>query len=146
VAAGTLSSRPCAPPSAVECRLCWWRRLACGLGVLGLIDWALQAGTAADAQLLSLPDRLAALEGMLARLTLDAATNEVVITGANLRILNGLGFTDTMNGIGNLIMGYNEPREGGENRRTGSHKVAMGKQHTQFLQLRRVGGRPPERD
>jgi hypothetical protein len=113
--------------------------------VLGPIGWVLQAGTAADAQLSSLPDRLAASEGKLARLTLDAATNEVVITGANLRILSGLGFTDTMSGRGILVMGYNEPREGWENRRTGSHKVTVGKQHTQFLHLRRVGGRPPER-
>jgi hypothetical protein len=114
---------------AVDRRLRWWRRLACGLGVLGLIGWVLQAGPAADAQLLSLPDRLAALEGKLAKLTFDAATNEVVITGANLRLLNGLGFTDTTNGMGNLIVGYNEPREGGENRRTGSHNVVVGKQH-----------------
>jgi hypothetical protein len=94
---------------------------------------------------LSLPDRLAALEGKLARCTVDATTNEVVITGANLRLLNGLGFTHTMNGMANLIMGYNEPREGWENRRTGAHKVTVGKQHTQFLQRRRVSGRPPER-
>jgi len=114
---------------AVDRRLRWWRRLACGLGVLGLIGWALQAGPAADAQLLTLPDRLAALEGKLAKLTFDAATNEVVITGANLRLLNGLGFTETTNGTGNLIVGYNEPRDGGENRRTGSHNVVVGKQH-----------------
>jgi hypothetical protein len=114
---------------AVERWLRWWRRLAYGLGVFGLIGWALQAGTAAEAPFLSLPDRLAALEGKLAKLTFDAATNEVVITGANLRILNGLGFTDTTNGMGNLIVGYNEPREGGENRRTGSHNVVVGKQH-----------------
>jgi len=114
--------------------------------VLGLIGRALQAGTAADAQLLSLPDRLAASEGTLARLTLDAATNEVVSTGANLRPLNGLRFTDTMHGRGHLIMGYDEPREGRENRRTGSHKGAVGKQHTRVLQLRRVGSRLAERD
>jgi hypothetical protein len=114
---------------AIDRRLRWWRRLACGLGVLGLIGWALQAGPAADAQLVSLPDRLAALEGKLAKITFNAATNEVVITGANLRLLNGLGFTDTTNGTGNLIVGYNEPHEGGENRRTGSHNVVVGKQH-----------------
>jgi hypothetical protein len=61
---------------------------------------------------LSLPDRLATLEGKLARCTLDAATNEAVNTRANLCLLNGLRFTDTMNGMDNLIMGYNEPRVG----------------------------------
>jgi hypothetical protein len=113
VAAGTLSSRPCAHSPRPSNRLCWWRRLACGLGVPGLIGWVLRAGSAADAQLLSLPDRLAALEGKLARFTLDAATSEVVSTGANLRLLNGLGFTDTVNSMGNLIMRYNEPRKAG---------------------------------
>jgi hypothetical protein len=48
---------------------------------------------------------------------------------AALRLLNGLGFTETTNGTGNLIVGYNEPRDGGENRRTGSHNVVVGKQH-----------------
>jgi hypothetical protein len=76
---------------------------------------------------LSLPDRLAASEGKLARCTLDAATNDAVSTGAILRLLNSLRCTDTMNSMGNLIMGYNQPREGGENRRTGSHKGAVGK-------------------
>jgi len=126
---------------AVDRRLRWWRRLACGLGVLGFIGWTLQAVTAGEGKFgegkaLSLPDRFAALERKLAPLTFDAATNEVVITGANLRLLNGLGSTDTTNGLGNLIVGYNEPREGEENIRTGSHNVVVGKQH----QFSSVGG------
>ena len=114
---------------AVDRRLRWWRRLACGLGVLGLIGGALQASMPAEAPGLPLPDRLAAVEGKLAKLTFNAATNELVITGANLRLLNGMGVTETTNGTGNLIVGYNEPREEGENRRTGSHNVVVGKQH-----------------
>ena len=95
---------------------------------------------------MSLPDRFTALESKLAPLTFDAATNEVVITGANLRIINGLGQTDCgsqdhplpdcPNGLGNLFVGYNEPREGGENIRNGSHNVVVGKQH----QFSSVGG------
>jgi hypothetical protein len=124
---------------AVDRRLRWWRRLACGLGVLGCLGWTLQAVTAGEGKVLSLPDRFAAIERKLAPLTFDAATNEVVITGANLRIINGLGQTDCgsqdhpipdcPNGLGNLIVGYNEPREGEENRRTGSHHVVVGPQH-----------------
>ena len=126
---------------AVDRRLRWWRRLACGLGVLGFIGWTLQAVTAGEGKFgegksLSLPDHFAALERKLAPLTFDAATNEVVITGANLRLLNGMGATDTTNGLGNLIVGYNEPREGEENIRTGSHNVVVGKQH----QFSSVGG------
>jgi hypothetical protein len=113
----------------VERQLRWYRRLTCGLGVLGLIGWTLQAVTAGDGKALSFPDRFAALERKLATVSFDAATNEVVITGANLRLLNGLGSTETTNGLGNLIVGYNEPREGGEDRRTGSHTVVVGKQH-----------------
>jgi hypothetical protein len=86
--------------------------------------------------IMSIPDRFAALERKLAPLTFDAATNEVVITGANLRLLNGLGSTETTNGLGNLIVGYNEPRDGEETRRTGSHNVVVGTQH----QFSSVGG------
>jgi hypothetical protein len=116
---------------AVDRRLRWWRGIACGLGVLSFLSWTLQAVTAGDGQVLSIPDRFAALERKLAPLTFDAATNEVVITGANLRLLNGLGSTETTNGLGNLIVGYNE-RGGGET--------------APVLQCRRVGGRPAERD
>ena len=68
---------------------------------------------------------------------------EVVITGANLRIVNGLGSTDCRdeasgtpipdcpNGLGNLIVGYNEmrlPEVGPPDRRTGSHNIIVGKE------------------
>jgi hypothetical protein len=114
---------------AVDRRLRWWRRLAYGLGVLGFIGWTVQAGTPTSGSLLPLPDRFAALERKLAPLTFDAATNELRITGVNLRLLNGLGATDTTNGLGNLIVGYNEPRDSGETEQTGSHNVVVGKQH-----------------
>jgi len=119
---------------AVDRRLRWWRRLAYGLGVLGVLGWTLQAVTAGEGKLgegklLSLPDRFAALEHKLVPLTFDAATNEVVITGANLRLQNGMGSTETTNGLGNLIVGYHEPRDSGEDRQTGSHNVVVGKQH-----------------
>src|SRR5262249_23459141 len=81
--------------------------------------------------------------------------NEVVISGANLRIVNGLGSTETTNGLGNLIVGYNELRNdpgsadvrtgylrallapdllsGAHNWaadvRTGSHNIVMGSQN-----------------
>jgi hypothetical protein len=123
---------------AVDRRLRWWRRLACGLGVLSFLGWTLQAVTAGDGQPLSLsiPERFAALEHKLTPLTFNAATHELVITGVNLRLVNGLGSTETTNGVGNLIVGYNEPRDGGENVRTGSHNVVVGPQH----QFSSVGG------
>jgi hypothetical protein len=55
--------------------------------------------------------------------------NEVYITGANLNIRNGTGYTyQVVNGLGNLIVGYNELRTGtgAVNTRTGSHNVILG--------------------
>lgn len=66
-------------------RLRWWRGLACGLVGLAVLTWALPSGTAQG----TLEQRVAALEAKLVKLTFEAATNEVVITGANLHIVNG---------------------------------------------------------
>jgi hypothetical protein len=62
---------------------------------------------------------------------------ELVVTGANLRIVNGLGATicgdaqglpipDCPNGLGNIIVGYNEARGFEEDIRIGSHNVVLG--------------------
>jgi hypothetical protein len=72
----------------------------------------------------------------------DAGRLEIILSGVNLRIVNGLGSTDCIdeqgspipdcpNGLGNLIVGYNEPRvpEVGENIRTGAHNVVVGQEH-----------------
>jgi hypothetical protein len=110
----------------------WWRGIACGLGLLGLVSLPLQSGTAADTQPRGMAERMATLEKKLGAMTFDDTANEVVITGANLRIVNGLGTTDTTNGVGNLIVGYNELRPPGDappNNRTGSHNVVLGKQN-----------------
>jgi hypothetical protein len=132
-------------------RLRWWRGLACGLAVVGLLGWGLPLGLARE----DAPDkekgekglaqRVAALEQLLKHFSREK--NEIVITGANLHIVNGLGQTSCPldpetgdplpgcpNGLGNLIVGYNEPRspdEGGEdpNVRTGSHNVVVGEMH-----------------
>ena len=89
----------------------WWRGIACGVGLLGLVSLPLQSGTAADTEPGRMGERMATLENKLSAMTFDGAANEVVITGANLRIVNGLGKTETTNGLGNLIVGYNERRQ-----------------------------------
>jgi hypothetical protein len=51
------------------------------------------------------------------------------ITGANLNIVNGSGSTDgTTNGLGNLIVGYNEQRNNPlyPDDRSGSHNIVVG--------------------
>ena len=70
----------------VERRLRWWRGIACGLGLLGLVSLPLQSGTAADTQPRGMAERMATVENKLRAMAFDDAANEVVITGANLRI------------------------------------------------------------
>jgi hypothetical protein len=125
----------------VERRLRWWRGIACGVVMLALLGLALPSGKAADTQPGAMADRMAALEKKLTAMTFDDAANEVVITGANLRIVNGLGKTDCTddqgnpipncpNGLGNLIVGYNESRAPfSTDNRTGSHNVVVGSEH-----------------
>lgn len=55
--------------------------------------------------------------------------NEIYITGANLNLRNGSGVTyQVLNGLGNLVIGYNEQRTGSGaiNTRTGSHNLILG--------------------
>src|SRR5215510_5998055 len=75
----------------VERRLRWWRGIACGVLLLGLVSLPLQSGTAADEHPARMGDRMAAVEKKLSAMAFDGDLNEVVITGANLRIINGLG-------------------------------------------------------
>jgi hypothetical protein len=53
---------------------------------------------------------------------------DMVISGANLHIVNGTADTATTNGLGNLIVGYNEKRNDTPNTdvRTGSHNLILG--------------------
>src|SRR5262247_1652366 len=94
----------------IERRLRWWCALACGLLVLLVASLSVPLSTAQEesAEYRAIRKRLAALEYKLQYIS--GGPNEVVITGANLRIVNGLGATETTNGLGNLIVGYNELR------------------------------------
>ena len=81
---------------------------------------------------------------------LDGHYKTIRITGANLQIVNGLGATNgnpadpdtddrdltTVNGLGNIIVGYQEPTNAWGNERSGSHNVIVGQGHT----YRRFGG------
>jgi hypothetical protein len=125
----------------VQRRLRRWRQLAGGVLVLALVcllqPWALAAQAPGDGpdrtwwQLLNLWRRVNVLERTLTHVTSGTGAGglpEVVIAGANLRLVNGLRATATTNGLGNLLVGYNESREG-ENVRTGSHNVVVGQGH-----------------
>jgi hypothetical protein len=133
-------------------RLRWWRRLACILAVLTVFSLPLTLGAASDERRGGKPkdDEKETLKGLLQRFRtverkLQYVTSEigpegypeVVITRANLRIVNGLGRTtcsddqgnplpNCPNGLGNLIVGYNDSRLNGIDIRTGSHNVVVG--------------------
>jgi len=73
---------------------------------------------------------LAALEASISVVTtklehFSRTGDEVVIEGANLHVRNGSGSTDTTNGLGNVIIGYNE-NGGPAPDRSGSHNLVMG--------------------
>jgi hypothetical protein len=53
---------------------------------------------------------------------------EVYFTGCNVNVRNGLGATTNPNGLGNLVVGYNDP--GTNYGRDGSHNVVIGDSHT----------------
>jgi trimeric autotransporter adhesin len=132
-------------------RLRWWRGLAGGLLVLAGLTWALPSVIAQEEATekgqKGLAQRVAALEKLLQHFSREK--NEIFITGANLHIVNGLGRTDCgpednpipdcPNGLGNLIVGYNELREENPDcpsvfgtctdTRTGSHHVVVGQEH-----------------
>ena len=75
----------------------------------------------------ALEARIAALEAKLNGLTRSG--NDFIITNANLYIQSGSGYTyGTINGKGNLIIGYNESRGGLSDVRTGSHNLIVGNQ------------------
>ena len=74
-----------------------------------------------SADTLSLPADLIALNGYL---SINSSTDTITLSGANLYLNNGLGSTDSTNGLGNLVIGYAEA-DGSEDR-TGSHSLALG--------------------
>ena len=56
----------------------------------------------------------------------------LVFDGMNVYVRNGMGATDAIpvNGLGNLIIGYNEPIVGGiQSQKTGSHNLIVGRGH-----------------
>jgi hypothetical protein len=115
----------------------------CVLALLTLLAVAgpAQAGSAPlpnqalDQRLAALEAKVATLEAKLAAASsalalspyvrVDAATKVVVFTGVNLHLVNGTGYTDVANGLGNLTIGYNASR-GATDDRTGSHYLVVG--------------------
>src|SRR5262249_24055860 len=102
-----------------------WLGLAAVLALLVVVGLAPQAGHAH----LTIEQRVAALESKLRYLV--TGPNSMIISGANLHIRNGTNTTGIANGLGNLILGFNElrplnPDRTNPNVRTGSHYLVLG--------------------
>lgn len=82
--------------------------------------------------LTSLNNRLNVVEAKMQDMSrlADVNTNQPTVrfSGVNVQVVNGSGSTDgAVNGLGNLIVGYNELRgAGGTNVRIGSHNLIVG--------------------
>jgi len=62
-------------------------------------------------------------------MTVDTASDSVIISGANVYVQSGAGATyDSVNGLGNLIVGYDE--DDGSDDKSGSHNLVLGEDHT----------------
>ena len=104
-------------------------RLAAGKGVV-YPDGSRQttAYTASlETRVASLESEVAALKALLLNVTRTG--NDIRFNGVNVHVNNGTGTTTgTVNGLGNLIVGYNETRASG-NVRSGSHNLVVGQQN-----------------
>ena len=79
-------------------------------------------------ELIALVARVAELETKLASVSVGEVNGYSALTfsGVNVHILSGSGSTDeTVNGLGNLIVGYNKLRGSGDDR-SGSHNIVVG--------------------
>lgn len=110
---------------AAEKKLGRWRMGATATLIGALLLWP-EVGVATPPQQ-SLAGRVEALEELLGNFSIVTSQtgSDIYIDGANLHIRNGNGFTQTTNGLGNLIVGYNED----PGSQTGSHNVLIGSSH-----------------
>ena len=85
-----------------------------------------------QAQITALQTQVASLEasaipGLNAYLSVDDSAHTVLVSGANLQVVNGLGTDLSQNSLGNVIAGYNTPVNDSELlERTGSHNIIVG--------------------
>jgi hypothetical protein len=95
--------------------------------------------TALQTQVQGLSARLAALETKLTNVSVSGT--DITISGANLHLTSGSGSTDgPVNGLGNLIIGYNELRGGPGDNRSGSHNLVVGSKNNYSSYGGFVGG------
>jgi len=91
---------------------------------------------ALESTVTSLQSTVNQLASLLTYMTIDetntingVAPPHIIFEGVNLHVRNGSSRTDTANGLGNLIIGYNEVGSADINNRAGSHNVIIGLEH-----------------
>jgi hypothetical protein len=95
----------------------------------GLDSGDLYTQAEVDALLAAYDARITALEDLLASVTLENGGQDFVFTGVNVHVRSGSGSTSgTINGLGNLIVGYDEARTSGSDK-SGSHNLVVGPNH-----------------
>jgi hypothetical protein len=95
----------------------------------GLDSGDLYTQAEVDALLAAYDARITALEELLASVTLENGGQDFVFTGVNVHVRSGSGYTGgTINGLGNLIVGYDEARISGSDK-SGSHNLVVGPNH-----------------
>ena len=86
---------------------------------------ALEATVAAQqGQIASLTSRNAVLEEKTQFMSVLGDTT--LFSGTNVQVVNGMGDTETTNGLGNLVVGYNEVFSTFGAERGGSHNIVVG--------------------
>lgn len=90
----------------------------------------------------TLQGRVAGLESTLSKVSYDAAgvngRPTLTISGANVQIVNGTGYSTQRNGLGNLFVGYNQHAVTDE--QSGSHNVVIGDEHSFTSTRGLIGG------
>src|SRR5262249_5502588 len=86
-----------------------------------------QVNAGQAAEIASLKNRLTVVEAKTA--PISVAGTDFVITGKNVFIQDGSGFTEGGTGLGNLTVGYNALRGKGVDVRTGTHNLILGDQN-----------------
>jgi len=88
-----------------------------------------QSVTTLQGQVAALQNALATANATIACLQMAPTGVDLIVRGCNLHVQSGGGATNAIvNGLGNLIIGYNEVL--GTEVRTGSHNLVIGQGHT----------------
>lgn len=92
----------------------------------GVVDQLRDRIVALESRVYNLQVLLRDVQALLENVTRD--DTNLYFTGINVHIRNGKGHTMTANGLGNLIVGYNEESDTGS-QRSGSHNIVVGDRH-----------------